>query len=443
MPSESWLACAIWGLRDSPTSLLSCSASRGRVIAACGPAPGQAFGASRWRTAFGRYIQGPILPRQYLTAPSTSWVIVDGYVYRCGRDLCGRHFAVRTRLVAAFGLVSILVFYLVSVTVFSQPDMSEHQGWVEVLQPLGEVQDGQQLLLRAGASSPGAPGEHPEIRYSVVVCGGQRFRGVLLLGGDARLGDASAVDPRNSPVRVEQFTNLAIGPPGRPVSLGPVQFVQLNVEQPLECSSEGSTEVGQFFAGSPTEVSGLALGPIQRTSRIGWWSGPHSGQAWPVVGGVPGLPPGLLGEYEATEGLSGSWQRLPSQRNVVTGGGLTGQAAIGFARPALTDPSELAWESSVEPLHPIAQVSDLDALNAWQQAQVAAGIGLGIGGSLLAGLLLTGDRPRPSVQPEPHMPDAITRNVSGSTDEKVRFLVRLALLLIAVATVARFSWRAP
>ena len=59
------------------------------------------------------------------------------------------------------------------------------------------------------------------------------------------------------------------------------------------------------------------------------------------------------------------------------------------------DNLSLTW-NSLQPLRPSARLTNIDSMAIWQQWLVAAGIGLGIGGSLLASLLFEWARWQPS-----------------------------------------------
>lgn len=295
---------------------------------------------------------------------------------------------VGTRYLAAIiGLTGILAFIVVSITVNAQPDTSPFRGWIAVLQEADGATGSHQLKLVVNSTEPGARGRHPELTYTAAVCGNQSFRGVLVLGGNAQLNHARAVGPSGSDTDVETLSNLKLGYPADAVALGQVQLVRLDIENPTPCLPEMADTSGGFV-GTPVSVAGRLESPIQRTwSFFAWWDAPRSSQAWPLVGGIPGFPPQALGVFDATDGLSGSWQRIPGQRNLINGGGLTGRATVEIARPEPTSTTGLTWESR-EPLQPVARVTDVDAMSAWQQRLVVAGIWLGIGSSLLATMLL-------------------------------------------------------
>lgn len=296
-----------------------------------------------------------------------------------------------TRYVAGLvGVCSILAFLLVSITVHGQPDTSPFQGWIAVLQESdGTVTSHHQLLLRVEAIEPGAPGDHPELAYTAVVCGDRPFRGVLVIGGDAQLNDADAFASADPDLEVEYVPSLKLGYPGNAVAVGSAQVVELNVESPTLCVP-GMPEA---MSGIPVIVTGRSSAPIHRTwSLFDLWEGPRSNQAWPLVGGVPGLPPKSSGVFDATEGLPGSWQLVLQRRNLIYGGGLTGRATVETVRPEPVSTTRLTWESP-DALQPIALVTDNEAMAAWQTGLVVAAISFGIGGSLLASLLLEWARP--------------------------------------------------
>ena len=108
-------------------------------------------------------------------------------------------------LVAAYAFVAYLAQTIPSTPVF--------RGWVMVLVPSGDASHKVGLQLRA--REPGAPGATPSVSLQVVACGEKPFRGMLLLGGDARLRGLHMVLPpggRAQPPReVEVLHDVAFG----------------------------------------------------------------------------------------------------------------------------------------------------------------------------------------------------------------------------------------
>lgn len=113
---------------------------------------------------------------------------------------------------------------------------------------------------------------------------------------------------------------------------------------------------------------------------------PRTSQSWPLIGNVPGVSDQDLCEFQAFGGLRGAWTRFIPQYFAVGVGGLNSSASVDEARPQTASDTGLSWESA-QPIQPVAVVTDTTAMNEWQNWLVAAGILLGIGGSLLASLL--------------------------------------------------------
>jgi CRISPR-associated exonuclease Cas4 len=97
-----------------------------------------------------------------------------------------------------FGLATVVAYVVVAGVVNAQPPTRPYAGWVAVLQPPGDGPE--QVELRVEALEPGALGEHPALRYTILACGNRPFEGVLLIGGQARLDHAKALGQR-VPVR--------------------------------------------------------------------------------------------------------------------------------------------------------------------------------------------------------------------------------------------------
>lgn len=88
----------------------------------------------------------------------------------------------------------------------------------------------------------------------------------------------------------------------------------------------------------------------------------------------------------------GAWTRFIPQYSAASVGSLNSSASVDEARPQTASDTDLSWESA-QPIQPVAVVTNTTAVNEWQNWLVAAGILLGIGGSLLASLLHEWSRP--------------------------------------------------
>jgi hypothetical protein len=316
----------------------------------------------------------------------------------------GRRF--RTRLgVAAIllvGLASVACYAAISATINGQPSTSSFSGFVVLLQAAGKFSQ-DQVELEATPLVPGGPGQQPTLSYQVSVCGNQPFSGVLLIGGDARLSHlrgnpALGVATAAGEASRQDLTDLAFLDEGTdiPFDLGPVQAIHITMTSPVKCASTYSTQqpLPQFF-GQVQVVTGQAAAPVERQWRLGWWAGPRSSQSWPSIGGLPGVNDNDLGRFLALDGLPGAWMRLTQQYFAVSVGGLQARALVEESRPSLSSSTGLDWEST-QPLQPIAVVTNTTSMSAWQNWLVAAGIFLGIGGSLMASLLYDWARPKQS-----------------------------------------------
>jgi hypothetical protein len=187
---------------------------------------------------------------------------------------------------------------------------------------------------------------------------------------------------------------------GEVIDLGPVQAVRLQMPSPDKCASAFTTgQPEPPFLGQSQIVSGQAGAPVERQWRLGWWAGPRSSEAWPLIGNLPGISDQDLGSLQALNGLHGAWVRPLDQYNSVSVGGLKANASVDEAQPELSSDTDLTWESA-QPLQPNAVITNTLALSRWQNWLVWAGIFLGIGGSLLASLLYDIARPEP-VRAEP------------------------------------------
>lgn len=297
------------------------------------------------------------------------------------------------------GLASIACYAAVSATINGQPSTSPFNGFVVLLQSAGTFSQ-DQVKLEATPLVPGGPGQRPTLSYQIIVCGNQSFSGVLLIGGDARLSHLQGTPALGAATATgkasrQDLPDLAFLDEGTgiPFDLGPVQAIHITMTSPVKCASAYSTQqpLPQFF-GQAQVVTGQAAAPVERQWRLGWWAGPRSSQSWPSIGGLPGVSANDLGEFLALDGLHGGWMRLTQQYFAVSVGSLQARAFVDESRPSLSSSTSLDWEG-IQPLQPIAVVTNTTSMSAWQNWLVGAGIFLGIGGSLMANLLY--DRARP------------------------------------------------
>jgi hypothetical protein len=303
-------------------------------------------------------------------------------------------------VVVLAGVATIVAYWAVSGVVNAQAPTQAYPGWIAVLQPSHEAIP-EQVELSVEALYPGAPGDHPALKYTVLACGDRPFHGVLLIGGQARLDHAVVVDQLGvssadttaavAP-RLDDLPDITIEQDAASWDLGPAQLLHVAIDQLTPCTRAASAEQ-PLQLGTGEMVGGLARAPVQRTARYFGLSGPRSSQVWPLVGRFPEVSPNDLGEFHGIRGLSGPWMVPPTLHNKVSIGSLAARVSLDLAVPPLTDTSDLVW-NSFSPLRPAVRLTNVDVMAAWQQRLVVAGIFLGIGGSLLASLLFEWARPK-------------------------------------------------
>ena len=323
---------------------------------------------------------------------------VRGPFRRATRGLRSR---IGVAVIILAGLVSAGCFAAVSLTVNGVPSTTPFSGFVTVLQPAATSISQDQIKLIASPLVPGGPGQHPGLSYAVAVCGPQPFRGVLLIGGDARLSHLKATPALGNSATEDSgarnLPSLTILDEGSDaeLDLGPVQAIRFTMNHPEKCVSRyaADEQPPPTFLGQSQVITGQPAAPVQRLWHLGWWSGPRNSQSWPLIGNLPGISPNDLGEFQALTGLSGAWNRPLRQYTTVSAGGLLPRAIVDQAQPQLASSTVLNWDSA-QPIEPSATVTDTASMNIWQNWLVAAGIFLGIGGSLLASLLYDWARPR-------------------------------------------------
>jgi hypothetical protein len=304
-------------------------------------------------------------------------------------------------VVGVFGAVTIGFFIVVSGVVNVQPSTRAYPGWVAVLQPIGEAFP-EQAQLGVDAVEPGAPGDRPELKYTVLACGDRPFHGILLIGGQARLDHPAVMDQHGvisnadttvaGTPRLQELANVIISQGTQSWDLGAAQMIPITIDQPVTCVPGGSADQS-LQVGTPQVIDGLARAPIQHTAGFLGLNGPRSSLVLPLVGGLPGVPPNDLGVFVGFRGLSGGWSELPTLHKKVSVGSPTARVSVDLALPALTDSTALAWNSA-SPLRPSLRLTNIDTMASWQGFLVASSILFGIGGSLLASLLFESTRPK-------------------------------------------------
>jgi hypothetical protein len=306
-------------------------------------------------------------------------------------------------------LGSVLAYIALAMTINGEPPYGTFNGWVAVMQPYGQPSGDQvQLLVQAVTS-----GQQPLVRYTVGICGSQGFTGDLLIDGNAKLLRTTSVpaflteglipaEPPIPPASIHHVTVIG----GSPADLtglnypptgnfGPLEFARISAPRPVPCGSEGPA-----VSSVQAYVQGYLDTPIQQNSNgpFGLWRGPNVSQAWPLTGTLPYAGPDVSYSFNGLHigpALAGQWQ-FPAHEQVQ----ISGPAAfwsVDAAQPAPTLFSPLTW-SSGNPIQPTARLTDSASMNTLQDWIVVAGVGMGIAGSLLAGLIVEALRSRPTVR---------------------------------------------
>lgn len=306
-----------------------------------------------------------------------------------------RKLPLRGLLISVIGLGSVAFFSVVSSIINGQPSTQPFQGWISVLEPADAAFSDDRVALIVTPAVPGAPGAHPELAYTVVVCGNQPFHGDLLIGGDAKLSGLhvpQVLPSSDTRPAISSTPDLVIGDEGagRVLYLGAAQVVTLNLTDTVPCVPSSSSDK---ISGAATVLVGYASAAVQRHWALAWWSAPRQSQAWPLLGRFPGSGINDLGTFVGISGISGSWARPVQSRFEVHAGGLTAETSVDVAVPASTDPAGLGW-AMTDPFQATARLTDSDALSRWQELLVAAGIALGLGGGLLASQIFEWGRTR-------------------------------------------------
>lgn len=316
----------------------------------------------------------------------------------------GRRFAMT--LLVVLSALSVPVFVLASLSLSSTPVPREFKGWAAVFTTGAHAPP--RVFLTMTPSTPGGYGAHPVVEYGITVCGKEAFDGVLVLAGNARIRvpdpGTQPVSPESSPgsvFLVPDVTHLVVedAASGGAADVAPVQVFRIHSPS-TPCHTAYDPKSTPIWEGRTIGVGGPLEGPTvhQGFAPFGLWP-VRQAQSWPYLGQVPVFDPIDHGAFRLGDRLPGPWFRPAQSYYGVNLGLLDGKALVDFSRPEATNGLEaLAWAGS-KPFAAKARVTNVDNLNHWQFVSTAAGIWLGIGGSILAALALEAvrrDRRKPS-----------------------------------------------
>lgn len=349
----------------------------------------------------------------------------------------------REGVLLVFSVLAIAAFWAISVTINSTPTPPHFEGWIAVLQRGRDSES--EINLAVSPALAGGSGDMPRLVYSVAACGPAPFRGVLLLGEDARLADLRRAGPAppNSGsdldrhrVRLGEVQTLRMFDvsTGTELTYRDVQIVRFAIPA-AHCLPRIPGEPESPFFGTAMVVSGRARGAVETYSHgpLGVWAGPRSTQSWPYLGSLPGIDPRSLGEFRFDQGLApGAWRRPSRSQFNVDVGALTEKATVDFARPTPSNATSLNW-SQTEPYSAVARVTDEEALGSWKTFLVFATIALGVGASFLAALFLG------LLKPSEDNQDQAAESKGGTPPSSTRD--RLTTLVALVLFVKLAKWR--
>jgi hypothetical protein len=359
----------------------------------------------------------------------------------------------RLALLLIIGAGSVLAYIAMAITINGQPPYQPFPGAVAVLQstsqPRGDVVE---LVVK---SSPSSDPQHPGMEYDVSVCGPHPYRGELAAIGAARLTGVWADLPlsplASAPVTQAKFAFATLAGqvsylPAGGESLPDTQLVSFSIANAPPCPPQPAT--GLPLDDTVLKVTGLAAAPIQHawTSPFGWWHGPQASQAWPLTGTLApfgAAEPTDHWSFSFYRTLNGTWvtpapeylQVLPYETTLVVPGdneifgpegvplnwsldaaqpapaAAPGEPASFDVNPTLAQP--LSWMSA-SPISPTARLTDRASLATWQNLLVVAGVGMGIGGAMLASFAYEMIEPR-TAGPEAARPDDTAAPAEAST----------------------------
>ena len=281
----------------------------------------------------------------------------------------------------------VVGYVLVSLTVNSPAPEQQNAGWVALIQPASEPQADQVSLEMITG--------HGTVAILASACGPRPYKGELLLSGvienpsavnqyaigDLFSGGGAAVT--GLPVHTRDFTQFYSSPSGAGQSetFEQVQDISVRLSHVPSCASS------PLVSRSQVEVDGSTSFPWLRSSSevFGLWHGPHASFFGPLIGEMPNE----FGTADFTmKGLAGTWAP-PSRIKVHVEISTPDTWSIDSAEPAL-EPSLDNFPTwiSQSAISPSAQFMDVSSAASLEDWIVLCAVGLGIGGGLIASLLL-------------------------------------------------------
>jgi hypothetical protein len=293
-------------------------------------------------------------------------------------------------LLILFSVLGLVAFAVTSIAVTSSPVPHSFDGWAAVF--VRDLKSTSRLYLSLTPMTPGGYGAHPVVQYNVAACGTKPFNGLLVLAGGARLEVPptqirGTTSDKNSVAPVPGVTALSIydSATGASTSARAVQVMRISLPRsPCRFKYEPDSDAPPFF-GSAVALRGPLNGQLvhQSFAPFGLWPA-RQAQSWPLLGRAPAFAATDLGLFRLSSGL-GQWSRPFQSYFGVDVGSLDAKAVVDFARPQASAGEALSWTAST-PLAAKARVVNSDNLGRWQIMALAAGIWLGIGGSVLASM---------------------------------------------------------
>jgi hypothetical protein len=280
----------------------------------------------------------------------------------------------------AFSIASMAWFALVSRDLAGSPTTGSFHGSIDVVVQGGRIRDPDirsNLTIRHWLGKSGTA----DLQIDYVACGEKAattIDGMFVFAGDARLSNPNLdITPELQQPASMTATILAMG--GQ--ASGPVEVYPFRLEL-IPCAPD---ELGKGLVplGSAISLRGRTQRPVTERNGIRHWFAP------PVVGGLPGVPEGGAGVF-SFDGKPGKYFRSVERANTVQLE-LPGFYTTELTRPDpdadLSDGFTTVWTSKRAAVPVGTRLLNEDRESELQYRLVAASIGIGIGGNIIASLL--------------------------------------------------------
>ena len=277
------------------------------------------------------------------------------------------------------GMGSALGYYATSAALAPEPPAKAFDGWIGILEPAAMVESDAQVRVNAFALTHTF---RPRMAYGATVCGTGSFSGYFLIGGDARLVNATLeAGPGEARLLPDGDLNVTDVGDGSVVTYPAVQVIQVSLKDLPPCLG---TVANEGYIGVGFRIEGTVSAPVV-ASNDGLLDAAVERWSMPYVGGLPGAGQ-RLGVFRISGAIRGDFVRPAAFAATVDAGRVPLGLDLSDARPPTEAVDRASWYQP-KPFQATAKVRDSSYQTTLQGWSALSAIGLGVFGSIVASVL--------------------------------------------------------